>query len=450
MNTAAAVTSATTRTRKRGIEALLHDVTNFQDSPMPRRSTLQAQTAIKTQTERYAPRGNCMAGAKATFSKRRRATVAKKSPAQPMTLCVIAKKDQSNIKEDRDHLMAYIQRNTSYEVQKAATITIMATAITLWGCSIAEAATRAADCTGFYSETIRKWASSFFLSTTDVPLEDITDEYIGDLLCSNRGHHDNHTASLVQTEDFQLSARSFIREHACRKGEPNMTSSMFADWIESQYNTKVHNDTARRWLVQLGFTRVQHQKGVYFDGHDRDDVVLYRNKFLTTMEQLDKKSLTCDNTTPQLDEGEKPLIRVVHDESTYYANCDQSYFWGDDQTNVLRHKSLGASVMVSDFIDEIRGFVRDSEAEARVKLEIQRDGYFTNELLLKQVATTIDIFERVHPHAKGIFLFDNAPSHRKMADDSLNADKMNVGPGGKQPRMRDTVWGGAVQKMVAF
>ena len=51
-------------------------------------------------------------------------------------------------------------------------------------------------------------------------------------------------------------------------------------------------------MTTLGFSRVQHQKGVYFDGHDREDVVLYRNIFLTTMEDLDKKSLTCDNNTP--------------------------------------------------------------------------------------------------------------------------------------------------------
>ena len=49
---------------------------------------------------------------------------------------------------------------------------------------------------------------------------------------------------------------------------------------------------------------------------------------------------------------------------------------------------------------------------------------------------------------QAFFIFDNAPSHRKMADDALNVDKMNVGPGGKQPKMRDTVWGGAVQRLV--
>ena len=75
-------------------------------------------------------------------------------------------------------------------------------------------------------------------------------------------------------------------------------------------------------------------------------------------------------------------------------------------------------------------------------------GYFTNDRLLEQVSRAVDIFERVHHDAIGIFLFDNAPTHRKVADDALNADKMNVGPGGKQPAMRDTVWGGQIQHMV--
>ena len=63
--------------------------------------------------------------------------------------------------------------------------------------------------------------------------------------------------------------------------------------------------------------------------------MVYRNNFLTTMAELDKKSLTCDGTTPELATGEKPYIRVVHDECTYYANSDQSFFWGDNETNVL-------------------------------------------------------------------------------------------------------------------
>ena len=138
----------------------------------------------------------------------------------------------------------------------------------------------------------------------------------------------------------------------------------------------------------------------------------------------------------------------MHDECTYYANSDQSYFWGDSETNVLRQKSLGASIMVSDLIDEVSGYVRDGQDQARLLLETQREGYFTNDHLLKQVARTVDIFERIHPVATALFLFDNAPSHRKVGDNALNADKLNVGPGGKQPKMRNTIWGGRIQRLV--
>ena len=96
--------------------------------------------------------------------------------------------------------------------------------------------------------------------------------------------------------------------------------------------------------------------------------MVYRNDFLTTMAELDMKWLTCDGTTPELAAGEKPYIRVGHDECTYYANSDQS-FWGDNETNVLLQKSLGASIMVSDFIDEVSGYIRDDQDQARIRLE---------------------------------------------------------------------------------
>ena len=126
-----------------------------------------------------------------------------------------------------------------------------------------------------------------------------------------------------------MAARSYVRSNACRKGEPNLTGKMFSDWIKIEHKCNVHEKTACCWLHKLGFSRIHHQKGVYFDGHERGDVVAYRQQFLGLMNELDKKSLTC---LPQLSPGEK--IRVAHDECTYYANCDQSL---DTHTNVLRH-----------------------------------------------------------------------------------------------------------------
>ena len=56
---------------------------------------------------------------------------------------------------------------------------------------------------------------------------------------------------------------------------------------------------------------------------------------------------------------EKHLICVTHDECTYYANCKQ-YFRA-----VLWQKSLGASIMVSDFIHEVAVSLRHDREEVR-------------------------------------------------------------------------------------
>ena len=34
----------------------------------------------------------------------------------------------------------------------------------------------------------------------------------------------------------------------------------------------------------------------------------------------------------------------------FFANADKTQFWSNGQSQVLRQKSLGASIMVSDFI----------------------------------------------------------------------------------------------------
>ncbi len=46
------------------------------------------------------------------------------------------------------------------------------------------------------------------------------------------------------------------------------------------------------------------------------------------------------------------------------------------------------------------------------------------------------------------WLFDHSSCHRAFADDALNAKKMNVQPGGKQPKKRGTTWARQPQSLV--
>ena len=105
--------------------------------------------------------------------------------------------------------------------------------------------------------------------------------------------------------------------------------------------------------------------------------------------------------------------------------------------------------MVSDFIEEASAdFLQHDGVEACLLLETQSEGYFESNRFLIQVNKAIDIFNSKNPGKQALFIFDNAPSHRKCSDESLNVKKMNVGPGGKQPVMKDTVFDGKVQKLV--
>ena len=56
--------------------------------------------------------------------------------------------------------------------------------------------------------------------------------------------------------------------------------------------------------------------------------------------------------------------------TTFYANTDQSHNWADDHVAVLKQKSLGQAIMVSDFIEEATAnYLRHDGKEAQLLLE---------------------------------------------------------------------------------
>ena len=226
---------------------------------------MKAKRALKSQNSVQAARGNPARGGKL-----RQGQTVRVAEHESVHLHNLVH-DKSLLGTVYSSLAGFIQRNVSFEVQKAIAINMMVTALVDWNCTILQAAQHAADCCGFNTETVRLWATALISEASTCSVEEINDdEHITQCLESNRGHHDNYCVdSLLRSEDFCLAARAYIRSHACKKGEPNMTSKMFTEWVEKEYGTKIHESTGCRWLQQLGFSRVHHQKGVYFDGHDR-------------------------------------------------------------------------------------------------------------------------------------------------------------------------------------
>ena len=171
---------------------------------------------------------------------------------------------------------------------------LMAAAVTKLGKEILEAAKFASAVTGFSHEVIRRWAFSYLTTLSQYPgsLDDIDDQFIEAELSSERGKACGNPTAILHDEEFQLAARTFVRNNAYRKGEPNLTTDMFCKWINDSYSVVISAEMARQWLHHLGFNICNHQKGVFFDGHERDDVTAYREELLEKLAKLDETTIT--------------------------------------------------------------------------------------------------------------------------------------------------------------
>ena len=86
-------------------------------------------------------------------------------------------------------------------------------------------------------------------------------------------------------ESLNRKAAKYIRENASIKGKPNLTVSQFCQWVNDDllpnetlvpgFPRKVSLESARKWMIKLGFNVVRKKKGTYFDSHERGDVVEY-------------------------------------------------------------------------------------------------------------------------------------------------------------------------------
>ncbi|KAG9103638.1 hypothetical protein FRC06_009142, partial [Ceratobasidium sp. 370] len=126
--------------------------------------------------------------------------------------------------------------------------------------------------------------------------------------------------------------------------------------------------TAERWLHRSGYKWGREPKGQYYDGHEREDVVAYRQtKYIPAWKELESRmvSYTQDGLTldPEqllvLRAGEKQVIVWFHDESTFYAHDCQLQRWvfiGEHP--IPAQKGEGNSVMIADYVSKEQGWLR--------------------------------------------------------------------------------------------
>ena len=174
------------------------------------------------------------------------------------------------------------------------------------------------------------------------------------------------------------------------------------------------------------------------------------------MASYDDESL--ERVPPTLLLGEKEHVLIVQDETVFHTNEYRRRTWLMHDQQPIQKKGGGRAIHVSDFICETIGRIKLSEEQIHEQLALPAelclaafearkiiypgkgfDAWWDLTQLIEQVRKTISIFVYTHPNCIGIFIFDWSSAHEGFAEDALNVNSMNLNPGGKQKKMRNTI-----------
>ena len=293
-----------------------------------------------------------------------------------------------------------------------------------------------------------RYLASYWLRTNLLPV-------------SQRGKHQK-TVRLIDDEDIAETCHKWIRSQG-----GTTTPAKFKEFVDQKLfiekgitkNKNISIKTASRWLNVLGYHYQKNRQDIFFDGHERSDVIEYRHRFIEKMFEYEKFMTKYDDETlepiaPVLKINEREIILVTHDECIFYSYDGKRGVWAKNGELPLKKKGNGRSIMVSDFLTEACGRLKLNQEhvinnphvpeKARVILKPgkNQDGYWTNEHLIEQVELkAIPIFEALFPGCIALFAFDHSSNHSSYKSDALVASRMNMKPGGNQPKMRNTTYG---------
>jgi hypothetical protein len=211
----------------------------------------------------------------------------------------------------------------------------------------------------------------------------------------------------------------------------------FLSWEEVKQKhgiTKaISKRTVRRYLNALGYRFHTAKKGQYADGHEREDVVYYRDHtFLPQWKALEARMENWSKENEK-EYGPRPdgktVIPWLNDKVIFYANDHTSRGWyHKDSLSKPYTKGEGASLMIGEFVSAKFGWLQspDGKQNARVIMKPgkNRDGYMTVGDIINQANHAMDILMEWYPEYEHVLIYDNVLTHLKRPDSSLSAHQM--------------------------
>lgn len=299
----------------------------------------------------------------------------------------------------------------------------------------------------------------------------------------------------------------FIQQDISAKGK---TKNIENDNLQEDDNSTfvpfvLSERTALCWLATLGYVYKGEKKG-FVDRHDDPDVIdarkIFCNKFLELELQMHhwvNVTVTDENGNTSVEEWHiddyqrwyeathgkntfdrtalnngkggwihssarnaslTPIMPIYQDESIYRSKETNRKSWMVSGGESVCSKDVGASVMISGYVDDLGGVITLTADELKQVNELrknrgldedgeqvapdlkyhttmnafyygkQREGYWNADLMVQDAIRCQDICRVKYPGYKFLFLFDHSTCHGAFADDALRVHGMNKGWGG--------------------
>jgi hypothetical protein len=270
----------------------------------------------------------------------------------------------------------------------------------------------------YHAQRLRHWSTGFIFDRSKLPDQQL---FSGSI-------------SRLADEDIELEANMYLQRLGKYVSAMDLVRYFQQDDVRQRHGFTISLATARRWMKRMGMRWAKTPKGQYVDGHERPDVVDYRqNTYIPRRLGSHLPSRTWNEETigdriiPSPSDWH--VVYWHHDETTYTQNDRRQVRWvPKDEKPVPQPKGEGSSLMVADFISADYGWLRspdgDEQTQVLFKAGANRDGYFTNDEILEQVTHAMDILEKHFPGDQHIFVYDNARTHLKRSPYGLSARQM--------------------------
>ncbi|GLB37418.1 hypothetical protein LshimejAT787_0404690 [Lyophyllum shimeji] len=293
------------------------------------------------------------------------------------------------------------------------------------------------------SATFGKWAASSYQASISLgkgrycarQLRKLGRQFIDDRTVLPVNPYGDWNESMLADEDLMYDISLHLQELRKEITAEKLVEYLARDDVREKHGiTKaISARTARRYLKALGYRWKTERKGQYADGHEREDVVEYRNnKFLPQWKEIESRMRNW--TTENLPEfgPSVPGRRVIvwfHDETIFYAHDRRKKGWYHKDAPAKPYKKgEGASLMIVDYVSADFAWLRSPDGTRSARRVMRpgknKDGYMTNDDVIDQANVAMDICTEFYPEYDHVFIYDNATTHLKRPDGSLSARKM--------------------------